>query len=274
MYTMCVAVQLSVSILLLSVASTNSSSRVMVTTWSPLSLLSSGRYALCLLNQPVVRPASLVRLWNAAQYRVAVDGGTNVWTEILASADGAGVMTRLAPDLITGDLDSADALQVDKFRRQGSEVLETPDQNSTDFTKCLGELGRRQEQLGGLEGVVAWCEVSGRLDQVLANLQTLHLAGELLPWPIYLAASSSLTWLLPPGRHRILPAGAGAHCGLVPLAGPATVSTTGLAWDLRQHTLQFGGLVSTSNGFQPGAECVTVETDAALLWTMDWEQQL
>ncbi len=48
--------------------------------------------------------------------------------------------------------------------------------------------------------------------------------------------------LLAPGKHVIRPAKEfeGPTCGLVPLNGPATVSTQGLKWDLgnKPHYLQ------------------------------------
>ena len=74
----------------------------------------------------------------------------------------------------------------------------------------------------------------------------------------------------PPGQHRLaVPQPTPLHCGLLPLGGPATVSTTGLQWDLTGQQLEFGGLVSTSNSFSAGRQEVTVDTDNSLLWTMD-----
>jgi len=58
------------------------------------------------------------------------------------------------------------------------------------------------------------------------------------------------------------------HCGLIPLSGAATVTTTGLRWNLTQQETRFGGLVSTSNSFGEEEE-VRVETSGLLLWTMD-----
>lgn len=39
----------------------------------------------------------------------------------------------------------------------------------------------------------------------------------------------------------------GPECGLVPLAGPATATSTGLLYNVDDTPLRVGGLVSTSN---------------------------
>lgn len=84
--------------------------------------------------------------------------------------------------------------------------------------------------------IVAICEVSGRLDQVLSQLNTLHMFEEY----IVLLSSCSATWLLRPGSHEI-----NVSClknneilsddrwiGLIPVGAPTTVTTSGLKWNL------------------------------------------
>ena len=61
----------------------------MLTQWAPQSVIAgSGRYVLCLLNQPVISAQTLLSLWNSSVYRLTVDGGTNVWAEIASSLFG------------------------------------------------------------------------------------------------------------------------------------------------------------------------------------------
>ena len=243
----------------------------MVRIWDPSKILQSGSYALCLLNQPVQSPSTLIKMWNKARFRVTVDGGTSIWTEIVNNTELK--VEAEMPDLITGDFDSADMSHVELFRQLGAKVVGTPDQDYTDFTKCLQQLGQETLDMD-LEAVFAFVESSGRLDQIMANLQTLFLAPDLLRPPVLLASSGGLTWLLGPGHHQILTRGcvtASSHCGLVPLDGKATVSTTGLKWNLAEGVLRFGELVSTSNGFDLSQECVTVATDSNILWTMDMQ---
>ena len=223
-------------------------------------------------------PSLLVSLWNKAQYRVTVDGGTSVWSAIVNNTtEQVSVET---PDLITGDFDSADQAHVSHFQGLGTRVVETPDQDQTDFTKCLEQLGvlaKSDPKLGKVEAVVAFVETSGRLDQVMANIQTLFLAKKSLTWPVYLVSSCSVSWVLEEGQHRIEcggMVGEDSHCGLIPMDGQAIVTTGGLKWNLSRGHLKFGDLVSTSNGFDMTQEVVTVTTDRSLLWTMDWSGPL
>ena len=246
----------------------------MVTLWSPNSIIKSGQYVLCVLNQPVMSPSKLISLWNRAQYRVTVDGGTSVWTHIVNNTNET-VDTEV-PDLVTGDFDSADQDHVEHFKQFGAKIVNTPDQDYTDFTKCLQQISAEfpnNEKLSKIEAVFAFVESSGRLDQIMANIQTLFLAPDLLSKPVFLISSKTLSWVLAPGHHEISVSDSvsdHSHCGLIPLDGRAVVTTTGLKWNLAQGVLRFGELVSTSNGFNTNVDKVTVSTDTALLWTMDW----
>merc|ERR1712241_311850 len=235
----------------------------MLTQWSPQSVISgSGRYALCLLNQPVISAQTLISLWNSSVYRLTVDGGTNVWAEI-ASKHPQHVKAE-APDLITGDFDSVRSEHIKHYEGLGSKIVETPDQDNTDFTKRLKQLSeemKTDERLANIEAVFAFVETSGRL------------APAIFSKPVYLISSLGISWLLPAGHHQIKSAGSvteTTNCGLIPLDGRAVVTTEGLKWNLTEGVLRFGELVSTSNGFDLNQDQVTVNTDAPLLWTMDW----
>ena len=248
----------------------------MVCHWSPHTIIGGGGvFALCVLNQPVLSPGRLVSLWASSVYRVTVDGGTSVWAEIVSKCPQD--LHTEPPDLVTGDFDSARSEHVEHYEALGAKIVETPDQDDTDFTKCLRQLSeemKTNDKLADVEAVFAFVETSGRLDQVMANLQSLFLAPDILATPLYLVSSLSLTWLLPAGRHEIQTAGFVSdttNCGLIPLAGRTVVTTTGLKWNLTGDSLAFGGLVSSSNGFDRSRDIVTVETDSPLLWTMDWE---
>jgi len=157
-------------------------------------------------------------------------------------------------------------------------VVETKDQDRTDFTKNLMELSNLMSvgELTRPEVILAFVENTGRFDHIMANIQTLFLAEEIpevKDIPVYLVSSQSVTWLLAPGQHTIRLGKrdlSGSHCGLIPMAGDARVWSSGLQWNLCEDSvLQFGGLVSTSNAFEPGCEEVRIRTDRPIIFTMD-----
>ena len=77
-------------------------------------------------------------MWEKARFRLLVDGGAN------QVADSLG--TDLLPDLITGDLDSIRPEVRRAYADRGVPVVETPDQDRTDFTKALLQLAERNLQ--------------------------------------------------------------------------------------------------------------------------------
>lgn len=75
-----------------------------------------------------------------AQITVTVDGGTHRWLKYLEDIEidiFDDKHRKYVPDLITGDMDSSSIATVEKLKSIGSTVVETPDQNHTDFTKAL-----------------------------------------------------------------------------------------------------------------------------------------
>lgn len=245
--------------------------------WDPCSVISSSPFVLVILNQEVENQSLVVDLWNRAHYRVTVDGGTNVWHKVINSVDKE--VKHPVPDLITGDMDSANMDHVEYFSKLGARLVPTPDQDHTDFTKALMELGRLQKtgekRVAEAKAVMAFVEPGGRMDHVMGNIQSLALVPQLVPalCPAFLCSSHSLSWLLFPGSHKIiLPVSQPQHCGLIPIDGEATVTTTGLKWNLDSQALRFGHLVSTSNCWDGSSDEVTVTTDRSLLWTMDLPQ--
>lgn len=73
----------------------------------------------------------------SAWLRVTVDGGTNKWYNFVKQNDFHHLKV---PDLITGDLDSAEPIIIEKFVAMGSTIVHTPNQDEADFTKALMEV--------------------------------------------------------------------------------------------------------------------------------------
>lgn len=137
------------------------------------------------------------------------------------------------PDLITGDFDSITQETVEFFKT--IPKINTPDQDATDFTKAFAVMQPVMEQRQ-LHDVVVFTECSGRLDQTMANLNTLYKMQK-EKCNVYLVSGDSITWLLRPGKHTIqIPLDLVTEqrwCSLMPLGSPAhNVTTTGLKWNL------------------------------------------
>lgn len=232
-------------------------------------------FAFCVLNQPLVNPERVHALWLQAQFRVLVDGGANRWRDLLQQRPSAQVPATPEPDLLTGDFDSIDPDLCQYYREHPStRVVDTPDQDHTDFTKALIETAQTRPDL---EWVLAYVEHAGRVDQIFANFQTLFQISRLIPRPlkVVLVSGGALTWVLAPGQHEIRPplslTPERCHIGLIPLGQPVSgVVTRGLKWDLDgQVDLAFGGLVSTSNTLAKANSIIHIFTARPLLFTID-----
>nr|CAD7257148.1 unnamed protein product [Timema shepardi] len=245
--------------------------------WNPVEFLNpkntSLKYALLILNRPInYNHDSMISLWNRATVRVTVDGGTNNWFHFLNQEDALSKIDHHTPHIICGDMDSLEPKASQFF--VGANMVETPDQDETDFTKALRVLDAYlKDDHTKVDGVVVLCDTSGRFDQIVANINTLYKAeGILGSLPVYQLAQDSLTWVLTPGTHAIsVPDILRRHqcwCSLVPFGSRAKcVTTKGLKWDLDGQSMEFGKLLSTSNTYSD-KPVVTVQTDTTLTWSM------
>ncbi|RZC33852.1 thiamine pyrophosphokinase 1, partial [Asbolus verrucosus] len=233
-------------------------------------------YAVVILNTYIkFQPSFLLNLWNQAKVKILVDGGTERWLSWLKlhNVDFDKVNP---PDLITGDMDSLSENTLDFFvANKMCKVVRTPDQNETDFTKALRELNKFCiSQNDKIDIVYVIAENCGRFDQILANINTLYKAGNILKnVKIFLIASKSLTWLLSEGiTHTInIPLNLRQNhewCALIPIGSPSFVSTSGLKWNLDKSKMEFGDLVSTSNTYDDVSSAITVHTDKTIVWSM------
>ena len=200
------------------------------------------------------------------------------------------------PSAIIGDLDSLDPSVEAFYRAKGVAIIRDPDQYSTDFTKCLKWLRQnlvnnsstttttqRQEEEQEPAGsdarldVVALGGLGGRVDQGFSQIHHLYMATrhtDLLVGEIYFLSEQSLSFVLEEGLNRIHLSRetCAQNVGIIPVTGPAVITTKGLEWDVQDWKTEFGGQISTSNHLK--SETIDVETTTRVLFTVELAEDL
>jgi len=192
------------------------------------------------------------------------------------------------PDAICGDLDSIYDTHKEAYRRQGVPIIHDPDQDSTDFTKCLRYIDQNFNKRIGEENLPPGNERSdyhtldvavigglgGRADQAFSQLHHLFAASgdsSLFSGDIYLITPESIIFVLEKGLNRIYtpvsPDLLAENVGIIPLGRPAVITTRGLEWDVTDWATEFGGQLSTSNHIRSGV--VEVETSERVIFTVE-----
>lgn len=168
------------------------------------------------------------------------------------------------PRYIIGDLDSITESTRSHYTQKHVPILQVDDQDSTDFDKAV-HLAINMEE--STDTIIVVGGYNGRFDQTMSNLHVIYKY-TLPRRHIYWFDSHTVSTVLSAGSHEIHinPDTEGPICGLVPLGKAVNeISTTGLKWNLSQHTLEMSTFVSTSNEIITSP--ITVTTSDPILWT-------
>lgn len=153
-------------------------------------------------------------------FLIAVDGGLHYLTAL-----------NLRPDLIIGDLDSADREEVNRLSAQGIEVRAfPPEKDENDLELALDAALEMNPDVIWVAGALG-----SQLDQTLGNIFLLTQP-ELANVDARLVDGTRQVFLI---RKSVVIQGApGQRLSLIPLNGPVTgVRTTGLKYPLEDETL-------------------------------------
>jgi thiamine pyrophosphokinase len=237
------------------------------TLWEPFKCIDNAEkngIALIKLNTPFSNHQKIFRiLWQKALFRIVVDGASNVLYKCLDMP-----RDEFLPHVISGDFDSAEPNVLEYYRSKGVEIIPTPEQNETDFTKALRIVcSKLNSNKIKISCICAHVSFDGRFDHVLANVNTLFLAKKICDLPLYLISEDSVAFVVDKGKCSVTSSWQGSWCGLIPINGPCrSVTTTGLKYNLDHQGMAFGELVSTSNTIVE--DIITIDTDNVLLMTI------
>lgn len=179
----------------------------------------------------------------------------------LIALDGACRFLRqleIIPDIILGDMDSADPDILEYFKGRGSEIVVTPDQNFSDLEK-----GIMYCHAHGGQSITVFNACFGRMDHFIGNiffLKKYHKPG----CPIKMFTDSFCILLLS-DESIVLNASLGAKCGLFGLPY-CVVSVDGVKYPLNEKPLILGMVESVANEFISEKICCDVRGNCLVMY--------
>ena len=234
----------------------------------------SGHVALIVLNSPISQYQYFYRLYNHANICLCADAGADRLHDLLVGhfpkLEWADALQSAPADIIHGDLDSLSDTVRKRYEQIGVEISKDPDQYSTDFGKAVKKV---MERLPNAQDVLVLGSIGGRVDHGIGMLGELYREQKVRHPGVrfWLFSEASVSMILEPGSTIILTPLSGGlikrSVGILPLYGPAAISTKGLEWDVEDWPTEMGGQMSTSNHIF--ADRITVTTNNDVLFTVE-----
>jgi thiamine pyrophosphokinase len=158
------------------------------------------------------------------------------------------------------------------YSGKGVTISQDTDQESTDFGKAMQKAKSVTSSITESLQVIILGTIGGRIDHGLGLLhEMLREEMKILNSRLWLFSENSISFILNPGQNIIQASAASGliteNAGIIPIYGPAIISTSGFEWDVRSWRTSMGTQVSTSNHIKRCS--VTVETDQRLLFTVE-----
>ncbi|KAF2451053.1 thiamine pyrophosphokinase-like protein 1 [Karstenula rhodostoma CBS 690.94] len=228
---------------------------------------------LLILNQPISDFTVFAQLWTRSRYRLCADGGANRLYDMFCGELEAR-RDDFIPDSIHGDLDSLRDDVRSYYANRGVDVSQDPDQYSTDFGKAMQKIiaNHLPASLATSREVLVLGTLAGRVDQGLGLLHEMLREETMDPrLRLWLYSETNVSFILR-DSHNVIKGALSSrsfteNVGILPVYGPAMISTTGLEWDVQSWPTQMGHQVSTSNHVK--ADELHVATDTPVLFTIE-----
>ena len=168
----------------------------------------------------------------------------------------------LTPDVVVGDLDSADPAVIAELAAKGVAIERHPvAKDQTDL-----ELALERAFHDGAQEVILLGALGGRLDQTMANL--LILAQRRWPGPVRIAEGNQIAQVIYAGDTLTLDLPPGSTVSAIPFSPQVTgVTYSGLRYPLVDGTLAFGSTRGVSNEVVAPPATIYIETGTLLVVT-------
>jgi thiamine pyrophosphokinase len=184
--------------------------------------------------------------------------------DLIIAADGGArhiLELGLRPDILIGDMDSISPTLLDDLKDQGTQLIVYPrDKDHTDL-----ELAILHALQNGVQEVLLFGVLGGRLDQTLANLMLLT-KDEWAGLSLTISNSPDIAYMMRDQNIISLQGNPGDIVSLIPLSAIVTkVSTNGLRWPLKNAELIIGNTISVSNEMIKNSASVEIGKGKLLL---------